>query len=69
MKEKILYAITSSDVMNILGKNKYFPTEQDFCFIADKIGDFFGDHWCSAVEYALGELKRKNSRYGVNKRT
>ncbi len=70
MKEKILYTITTEDVATVSGKNKSFFAKQDLFFIADKIGDFLGDHWYGAVEYALEELTRsKYSRYGVNERT
>lgn len=66
--KKTLYAITIEDVMTILGENKISFSEQDLFFIADKIGDFIGDSWRGAIEYALEELKRSN-HYGVNKGT
>lgn len=58
MKDKILYAITLEDAKTVSGKNKDAFTEQDLRFLSDKVGDFFGDHWHSAVEYALEELER-----------
>ena len=58
MKKKILYAITTEDVMTVLDENKVSLSEQDLHFIADKIGDFMGDHWQGAIEYALEELRR-----------
>ncbi len=59
MKKKILYAITAEDVTTVLGEDKVF-SRQELGFIADKIGDFMGDRWHSAIEYALEELKRNN---------
>ncbi len=59
MKNKILYAITNEDVMTVLGEKRVY-SERDLQFIADKIGDFIGDRWYGAIEYALGEMKRKN---------
>jgi len=69
MKEKILYAITTEDLMTVSDANKVLFTEEDLHFIEDKIGDFLGSYWYGAVEYALEELKRKDSHYGANKRT
>lgn len=59
MKKKILYAITTEDVMTASDENKIPFSEQDLFFIADKIGDFLGDHWHDAIEYVLEELKRR----------
>jgi len=58
MKNKILYAITTEDVMTVADENKVYFSEQDLYFISDKIGDFFSDRWHGAIEYALGELRR-----------
>lgn len=69
MKEKILYAITTDDVLTVSEENEIPFAEKDLHFIEYKIGDFFGDRWHDAVEYALRELKEKNSHYGANKRT
>ena len=59
MKKKILYAITTEDVTNVLGENKFF-SRKELDFIADKIGNFLVDRWHSAIEYALEEIKRNN---------
>ena len=59
MKNKILYAITTEDVVIVSGDENISLTKQDLNFIADKIGDFFGDRWHSAIEYALEEMKRR----------
>ncbi len=67
MEKKILYAITTEDVTTVLGADKVF-SGQELDLIADKIGDFLGDRWHSAIEYALEELKRSN-HYGVNRGT
>ncbi len=58
-KQKILYAITTDDVVNISSEENTSLTEKDLHFIEDKIGDYFGDKWQSAIEYALCELKKK----------
>jgi len=60
--EKILYAITVEDVTNISEEIGINFSENDLEFIQDKIGDFMGDHWSGAVEYALQELKTKDSK-------
>ena len=67
---KILYAITTEDVFTVSEENNIPFTGKDLYFIKDKIGNFLGDHWYGAVEYALEELKKaKNSRWGAGKRT
>lgn len=66
MKKKILYAITTEDIINVSEENNIPFTEQDLPFLADKIGDFLRDKWYAAIEYALEEIKR--SRHVVNKR-
>lgn len=58
-KQKILYAITVEDVINFSEQENISVTEKDFSVIQDKIGDYFGDKWHDAIEYALGELKKK----------
>ena len=66
MKNKILYAITTEDMITVSEENNITFTEEDLPFLTDKIGNFFGDQWHSAIEYALEEMR---SRYGVNKGT
>ena len=66
MKKKILYAITNEDVMTVSGENKIPFSNKDLYFIEDKIGDFLGDRWHEAVEYALEESKRKKNYDGVS---
>lgn len=60
--EKILYAITVEDVINISEEIEIDFTENDIEFVQDKIGDFMGSYWSDAVEFALQELKTKNSK-------
>lgn len=58
-KEKVLYAVTVEDVVNISNEINIPFVENDLYFIEDKIGNFFGSQWHEAVEYALRELKNK----------
>lgn len=63
MKEKILYAISSEDVKTVSEELEIPFDKEDLIFIEDKIGDFMGDKWHEAIEYALSELedtKKKN---------
>lgn len=65
MKEKTLYEITSEDVMMVSEDIDIPVSFKDMSFIEDKIGDFLGDQWRDAIEYALAELeeKRKTNVY------
>ncbi|CAN5639238.1 hypothetical protein BH20ACI4_BH20ACI4_26470 [soil metagenome] len=58
-EEKILYAITVEDVINVSEEAEIDFTENDIEFIQDKIGDFMGSTWYDAVEFALRELKNR----------
>lgn len=58
-KQKILYAITTEDVINVSEQEGVAFTEKDLPFIQDKIGDYFGDKWQDAIIYATGSLKKK----------
>ncbi|CAN5381916.1 hypothetical protein BH20ACI1_BH20ACI1_00690 [soil metagenome] len=60
--EKILYAITVEDVINVSEEIEIDFTENDIEFIQDKIGDFMGSSWSDAVEFALQELKTRESK-------
>lgn len=60
--EKILYAITVEDVINVSEEIEIDFTENDIEFIQDKIGDFMGSYWADAVEFALQELKTRESK-------
>ena len=62
MKEKILYAITTEDVINVAGEEGVCFTAKDIPFVQKKIGDYFSDKWYEAVDFALTELKNKNAR-------
>ena len=62
MKEKILYAITTEDVINVAEEDGVCFTAKDIPFVQEKIGDYFGDKWYEAVDFALTELKNKNAR-------
>ncbi len=57
-KEKVIYTITSNDVMNVSDEINIPVSLKDLSFIEDKIENFFGSQWHSAVEYALIELER-----------
>lgn len=59
--EQVLYAITFEDVVNVSEETEIDFTENDIEFIQDKIGDFMGDTWHDAVEFALEELKTRES--------
>jgi hypothetical protein len=60
--EKILYAITVEDVINVSKEIEIDFTENDIEFIQDKIGDFMGSYWSDAVEFALQELKTREPK-------
>lgn len=59
-ENKILYAISVEDVMNVSEEVNIPLDEKDLRFIEGKIGDFMGSKWSEAIEYALQELKRGN---------
>ncbi|HAB53275.1 MAG TPA: hypothetical protein DCE80_14075 [Ignavibacteriales bacterium] len=63
--DQIIYSISIEDILTVIEDNnlKLEIKKEDIPFIEDKIGDFMGDKWCDAIEYALLELKqsRKNS--------
>lgn len=61
MREKILYRITSEDVSMVLDEDRKF-SEQELDFISEKIGEFFGDQWREAIEYALAGLDKKRKK-------
>lgn len=58
-KQKILYAITNEDIINVSDQEGIPFTEKDLPFIQDKMGDYFGDKWQGAIIYALEALKNK----------
>lgn len=58
-KQKALYTITTEDVINVSAQENIPFTEKDLSLIEEKIGDYFGDKWQDAIEYALGEVKKK----------
>ena len=58
-KKKIIYAITTEDVFNISKQKNISVKETDMFFLSDKIGDYFGDSWQDAIEYALERLNKK----------
>ncbi|TSC94615.1 MAG: hypothetical protein Athens101428_245 [Candidatus Berkelbacteria bacterium Athens1014_28] len=58
-KQKTLYAITTEDVMNVADQENITFTKKDLPFIREKIGDYFGDKWQNAIEYALLALKNE----------
>jgi hypothetical protein len=60
--EKILYAITVEDVLNVSEENKITFTEKDIPYIEDRIGDYFGSQFYDAIEFALYELKNKRGK-------
>lgn len=65
MKEKTLYKITMEDVINVSEDTNIPFTKKDLPFIQDKIGDFLGDKWYDAVEFALYELKDSKKKLKI----
>jgi len=61
-KEQTLYAITNEDVKNISDEINISVSEKDIPFIEDKIGNFIGDTWREAIEYALWELEQSKKK-------
>jgi hypothetical protein len=57
-KEKSLYAITVEDVINVSEQKNISFAKKDLPFIEEKIGDYFGDKWQEAIEYALVAAKK-----------
>ena len=57
-KQKIFYALTAEDVLNVSEQENILFAEKDLPFIKDKIGDYFGDKWQDAIKYALNELEK-----------
>lgn len=57
-KQKMLYTIMTDDVINVANQENISFTEKDIYFIKDKIGDYFGDKWQDAIEYALNKLEK-----------
>lgn len=58
-KQKILYAITNKDVINVSKQEGVSFTMKDLPFIQGKVEDYFGDKWQGAIAYALEELRNK----------
>lgn len=58
-KEKIIYALTTNDVLNISKERKLPFNAGDLPFIEEKIGNYIGDKWQDAIEYALTEVNKK----------
>ncbi len=61
-EEKILYSIIVEDVINVSEEIEIEFTENDIEFIQDRIGDFMGSKWYDAIEFALQELKTRESK-------
>lgn len=57
-KQKILYAITVGDVINVSEQENIPFAEKDLPFVENKIGDYFGDKWQDAILHALRELSQ-----------
>jgi hypothetical protein len=55
-KEKVIYAITITDIMEVSEDKAINFEEADVSFLQDKIGDYMGSLWYEAVEFALTEL-------------
>lgn len=56
-KEKVIYAITLTDIMEVSEDKAINFEEADLAFLQDKIGDYMGSLWYEAVEFALTELE------------
>ena len=52
-KEQTLHIITMDDAKNVSSEMNIYVSERDFTFIKDKVGNFIGDKWHDAIEYAL----------------
>ncbi|OHA01605.1 MAG: hypothetical protein A3C11_02095 [Candidatus Sungbacteria bacterium RIFCSPHIGHO2_02_FULL_49_12] len=61
-KEQILYIITRDDIKNVSSEMNISVSEKDFTFIKDKVGNFIGDKWHDAIEYALWELEESKKK-------
>ena len=57
-KEKVLYAVSVEDIINVSNEINIPFVEKDLYFIEDKIGDFFGSQWYESIIFALRELKK-----------
>lgn len=58
-KEKIIYALTVEDVLNVSKEKKLPFNAGDLLFIEEEIGNYIGDKWQDAIEYALTEVNKK----------
>ncbi len=58
-RQKSLYAITAEDVINVSEQKNISFAKKDLPLIEEKIGDYFGDKWQDAVEYALAAVKKE----------
>ena len=58
-KQKIIYALTIEDVLNISEEEKISFNTKDLPLIEEKVGDYMGDSWREAIEYALIEVNKK----------
>lgn len=58
-KQKILYALTVEDVLNVSEEEKIPFSAIDLPRIQENIGDYLGDKWRDAIEYALTEARKK----------
>lgn len=58
-KQKIIYALTTEDVLNISKEEEIPFNIKDLPLIEEKVGDFMGDSWREAIEYALIEVNEK----------
>jgi hypothetical protein len=55
-KEKVMYAITITDILEVSEDKEINFETKDLDFLQDKIGDYMGALWYEAVEFALTEL-------------
>jgi len=58
-KQKTLYAITIEDVLNVSKEEKMSFDIKNLSLVEEKIGDYMGDKWREAIEYALIETNKK----------
>lgn len=58
-KQKVIYALTVEDVLNISKEEKLPFHAGNLPLIEEKIGDYLGNHWYDAVEYALTEVNKE----------
>ena len=58
-KQKIIYALTMEDVLNVSKEEKLPFNLKKLPLIEEKVGDYLGNVWQNAIKYALNEVNNK----------